>query len=401
MTNLSVVSADAAMARVPVGARIVASQACGTPTSLLDALTRAGDGRRWTVLTGLLFAPEALVDAVRAGTLTWRTWHPTATCQPVIGHSHFGYVPLRASQVPKHLAALGVDVALVRITPPDRHGWCSLGPSAGYPVAAVEQAQLRIAEVDPNMPRTWGQTMVHVSRFDLLVESTTPMPVYESARPDEVSRSIARHLIDLLPADPVFQLGIGRIPEALVHELGDKGIEGLRFVGMGSDGMVDLAEKGLLDTSLGDGPPIAAPDLLGTARLMDFADDNPSVGVYPSTVAHSPTLLSGRPRLISVNSALQVDLAGQVNAELVQGRRISGAGGSYDFAEAATHSAGGLRVIAVPAKRIVRRLDENSAVTIPRALVDVVVTEKGVARLEGLTEQEREEALSAISEGDL
>jgi acyl-CoA hydrolase len=132
---------------------------------------------------------------------------------------------------------------------------------------------------------------------------------------------------------------------------------------------------------------------------MEFADANPSVGVYPSSVAHAPMPLSGLPGLVSVNSALEVDLAGQVNAETIQGRRISGVGGSYDFAEAATHSRAGLRVIALPAKRIVRQLAAGSTVTVPSALVDVIVTEKGVARLEGMTEQERAQALSAISEG--
>jgi len=396
MTDLSVLSADDVVTRIPTGARIVASPACGAPTTLLGALAHAADGRDWTLLTGLVFEPQALVDAVLAGTLTWHTWHPTAPCAPVLGHGRFGYIPLRASQVPKYLATAGVDAALVRVTPPDRGGWCSVGPSASYPMAALEHARLRVAEVDPTVPRTWGQTMVHVSHLDVLVESATPMPVYEASGPDEVSRGIARHLIDLLPPEPVFQLGIGRVPEALVHELGEQRIGGLRFVGMGSDGMVDLAEKGLLGLGLGGDPAISAPDLLGTARLMEFADDNPSVGVYPSTIAQSPPLLSRRHRLVSVNSALEVDLEGQVNAEMIGGKRMSGVGGSYDFAEAATHSAGGLRVIAVPSKRIVRRLGEGSTVTVPRALVDVVVTEKGSVRLEGLTEREREKALRGI-----
>jgi 4-hydroxybutyrate CoA-transferase len=243
--------------------------------------------------------------------------------------------------------------------------------------------------------------MVHVSDFDVLVESTVPMPVYEPAVLDDVSRSIAHHLMELIPPDPVFQLGIGRIPEAFVHALSERGTTGLRFVGMGSDGMVDLAEKGLLDTTPGAGPSISAPDLLGTERLMSFADDNPAVGVYPSTFAHSPILLSSRPRLISINSALEVDLAGQVNAEMVNGKRVAGVGGSYDFAEAATHSIGGLRVIAIPSKRIVRRLGDGSAVTIPRAQTDVVVTENGVARLQGLTEQEREQELLRIGAGGI
>jgi 4-hydroxybutyrate CoA-transferase len=397
VSNPQVVSAEMAVDRIPEGARIVVSPSCGTPTSLVTALVGAAEGRNWTLASGLVFEPELIVDAVDAGTVRWRTWHPTTACERVFDQDGFGYVPLRASQVPGLLASGRFEAAVIRVTPPDRNGWFSLGPSAGYPAIAADVAGICIAEVDPSMPRTWGQSMVHSSQLDVLVESTSPMPVYKAASPDDTSRAIARNVIDLLPSEPVLQLGIGKIPEAMVHTLAEEGVGPVTFVGMGSDGMVDLADRGLLGPRPYQGPSICAPDLLGTARLMEYAHDNPDVGVYPSSIAHSAILLSGRDRLVSVNSALEVDLKGQVNAETIKGRRVTGVGGSYDFAEAATWSNGGTRVIAVPSNRIVERLGEGSAVTVPTALVDVVVTELGAVRLQGLTEKEREAGLRRIS----
>ena len=191
--------------------------------------------------------------------------------------------------------------------------------------------------------------MVHLSELDVLVESTEPLPVYTSASANPISEAIARHVMALLPDDPLLQLGIGAVPEALIAALADRGVGGLRFTGMGSDGMVDLAERGLLDHRTVRGlPPISTPDLLGTRRLMEWAHDNPSVGLFPSTIAHNPLVLARHDRLVSINSAVEVDLAGQVNAERVGGRQISGIGGSIDFVESATRSAGGLRIVRAP-----------------------------------------------------
>ena len=210
-------------------------------------------------------------------------------------------------------------------------------------------------------------------------------------------RAIADNIIELLPDQPVIQIGIGKIPESLVHELAQRGVGGLRFTGMGCDAMVDLAEAGLLQLGEADQHAITSPDLLGTPRLMQFADDNPSVGLYPSSFSHSPVSLSAHERLVSINSAVEVDLTGQVNAETVKGRRVSGVGGSLDFSEGATHSLEGLRIVALPASRIVEQLGSGSVVTTPRSAVDMVVTERGVARLEGLTERERASALTGIA----
>jgi 4-hydroxybutyrate CoA-transferase len=394
-----------AIDRIPAGSHVVASPFCGLPRTLVNTLAARAEGQGLTLMTGLIFDYEAIADAVRSGDLAYRTWHLNAALEPLLAEGLISYLPMRASRVPAQLTSWKPEVALVRVTPPDRNGWCSLGPSVCYVRAALESATLRIAEVDPALPRTWGQSMVHVSDLDLLVESSEPMSVYTAATPNPVSTAIARHVMELLPERPLLQLGIGAVPEALVTALGEHGMSELRFTGMASDGMVDLAERGLLDLRYDRGfPPISTPDLLGTSRLMQWADDNPSVGLYPSTTAQNPLELARLERLVSINSAVEVDLAGQVNSERVRGRQISGIGGSIDFTEAATQSPGGMRIIALPSttsdgkvSRIVPRLGESSAVTIPGALVELVVTEHGVARLEGRSTRERAEALAAIA----
>ncbi|MFE6820881.1 acetyl-CoA hydrolase/transferase family protein [Streptomyces sp. NPDC057690] len=395
----------AAVARIPAGATVVATPACGTPTSLLASLAEGAGPRGVTVLAGLLLDPSVLLPALDGGVLRLRTWHPTAALARQLEHGSAEYTPLRASAVPDRLRAWAPDVALVRVAPPDRHGWCSLGPSAGYARAALAAAGARIAEVDPAVPRTFGDTAVHVSCFDALAESTTPMPVHPPAEQSAVTRAIARHILELLPAKPTLQLGIGTVPEALLGALADAEVGGLRFVGMGSDGMADLFERGLLDLDpRRAGPLISTPDILGTRRVMDFADGNPAVGVFGSATSHAPARLARHDRLVSVNSAVEVDASGQVNAELVRGRQISGVGGSIDFAEAAAHSPGGLRIIALPSttpdgatSRIVPCLTEGRPVSLPKAMVDVVVTEHGVARLAGLSLRGRAEALAHVA----
>lgn len=402
---MKTLSPAAAVARIPDRSTVVVAPACGTPTSLLGSIGAGSGPRDLSVLAGLLLDPSDLLPALDEGALRLRTWHPTPALAHQLEAGTVEYVPIRASVVPAQLHRWSPDVALVRVSPPDRHGWCSLGPSASYGRAALASARLRIAEVDPAVPRTSGDTAIHVSSFDVLAESTTPLPIHPPAKQTAVTKAIAGHILELLPPSPVLQLGIGNVPEALVAALAEAEVGGLRFVGMGSDGMADLFERGLLDCKRrGDGPAISTPDILGTNQVMDFADGNPAVGVFESVTAHSPAVLAHRERLVSVNSAVEVDASGQVNAEQVRGRQIAGVGGSIDFVEAATHAAGGLRVIALPSttpdgaiSRIVPHLAAGVPVSVPRAMVDVVVTEHGVARLGGLSMRERAEALASIA----
>ena len=390
----------AALALAGDGAHLVATPGCGAPTTLLNAVNKEAPGRGWILSSGLLLGEYPFLGAVRAGDLRYRTWHVMAPVSDLVADGVAGFVPARASRVAALLEAHRVDVALVRVTPPDRHGYCSLGPSAGYGLDALRLAGVRIGEVDPDLPWTFGNTTVHESMFDALVDTADPTPQYVSAKSSPISGQIAAFILELLPKHPTLQIGIGAIPEAVVHSLGDAELGNVRFAGMATDEMVDLFERGVIP-AVGDGPPIISPELMGSQRLMRFADRNPAVAVYPSSTAHNAAILGRTPRFVSVNTAIEVDLSGQVNSEVLRGRQISGVGGSLDFVDAAARSAGGLRVIALPSatpdgsrSRIVNSI---SAVTIPRSIVDAVVTEYGVARLDGLTTAERVDALIAIA----
>ncbi|MFV8170407.1 acetyl-CoA hydrolase/transferase family protein [Mycolicibacterium peregrinum] len=382
------------------GAHLVSSPGCGAPISLLHAVNKEAAGHNWSLSSGLLLGDYPFLDAVRAGHLFYRTWHVMAPVAELVAEGIAEFVPARASRIAALLEARGVDVAMVRVTPPDRHGYHSLGPSAGYSLDALRLAGVRIGEVDPDLPWTFGNTTVHESVFDALVDTADETPQYSSAKPSEISDRIAQHIVDLLPKDLTLQIGIGSIPEAVVNRLGDAGLGEVRFTGMATDEMVELFESGVIPAA-GDQPSILSPELMGTRRLMRFADRNPALAVHPSSTAHNAAVLGRTPRLVSINTAIEVDINGQVNSEVLRGRQISGVGGSLDFVDAAGRSAGGLRVIALPSatpdgshSRIV---DAVATVTIPRSMVDAVVTEYGVARLDGRSVAERRQALIAIA----
>ncbi|EIV90882.1 acetyl-CoA hydrolase/transferase family protein [Frankia sp. QA3] len=401
--------AQDALSLIPDGSWIVAGPGCGAPRTLLAELGAAATGRGWTLGSGLLLGDLPFLDAVRSGELRYRTWHVSAAARGPVAEGTVGYVPMRSSRLHAMLAARPLGAALVRVSPPDGSGRVSLGPSVSYGLSALELAAVRIGEVDPDLPRTCGETEVDESVFDALVEADTPAAYHRSQPPDETSRRIAEAVLDLLPPGPVLQIGIGAIPESLVGILAEADLGPLRFAGMGTDQMVDLfdraAPRGAASgPGIGTEPAILSPELMGSERLMRFADRNPSVVLRPSTYAHDPARLGAMDRFVSVNSALEVDLLGNVNSEMLRSQQVSGVGGSLDFVEAAGRSNGGLRIIALPSatsgarhSKIVARVE---AVTLPRMCVDVVVTEHGVARLDGLSTVERAEALIAIAHPD-
>ena len=374
----------------------------GAPTTVLAALGEASAGKHWRLDSGLLLDGYPFLPAVIHGALTYRTWHVMPPVRDLVASGLVEYVPARASQLGSMLRRWRADAAIVRVSPPDAAGYCSLGASVSYGQAALDAASHRIAEVDPAVPRTCGDSLVHVSVFDSLVESTTPVPEYQASRPSAVSTAIARSVLELLPHSPTLQIGIGGVPEALVRLLKDTDLGQLRFAGMATDDMVDLFEAGRLRaTDVVPSPAVLSPDMMGGTRLLKFSDGNPAIGMYPSTVSHDPVALSQIPRFVSINTAIEIDLLGNVNSEVINGRQISGTGGSLDYVETATRSAGGLRIVAVPSTSadgsISRIVPSLSSVTIPRTMVDVIVTEYGSARLEGLSAAERAEALVNIA----
>lgn len=406
MSGLKRGTADDVVALLSDARRVVASPGCGAPSTLLQLIgDRYEDLRGLSLYSGLLLDDYRFLDGVEQGALRYGTWHVMPAVRHLVANGKVAFYPMRASQVTGLLDSLDLDTALVRVSPPDRHGFCSLGPSVSYPVHAVKTARMVVAEIDECVPRTRGESEIHVSDIDLAIDSTIAMPEYRRAPVDDVSRAIARHLIDLLPEHPTLQIGIGAIPEAFLDELRDQGVGGLRFAGMGTDGMAELFEAGLIAHDPRDElPAVMAAELMGTRMLMEFADNNPVVGVFSSRRGITASNLWNMDRFVTINSALEIDRMGQISSEVVKGMQISGVGGSVDFTESALHAEGGLRVIAMGAtnvrgasSKIVRSFQPGTPTTIARHSVDYVVTEHGVARLGYASVQERIEALASVA----
>lgn len=399
--TIDLVPAADAVRRIPSGSRVLATCCGGTPNTLLRELGRAAEEIDGLSLnTGLVLGPLPFLDAVRAGTLGMTTWHVTGEVRRLVREGVGEYVPIRAGDIPAWLPGT-FDVLLLRVSSPDARGYCSMGPSTSWTRAALDAAPLVIAEIDADLPVTCGDSLVHVSELHIASETDTPSPTYEPASTSDISNRIAERVLELLPRDVTAQLGIGAIPETVAAKLIDADLGRLGVVGMGCDQMIPLLDA-TRRGRLGE-PVLWSVELLGTRDLLDVAHRNPAVSMVSSALAHNPLWLAERGRLVSVNSAVEVDLTGQVASETVAGSPVAGIGGSADFFEGAHLSSGGLRIIALPAatpdgaiSKIVPRLAEGTPVTIARHSVDVVVTEHGVAHLTGRGVRERAEALLAV-----
>lgn len=386
------------------GDRIAVGPGCGTPTSLLRAIAACSDPQDPVELwSGLTLGPFP-VDAVVAGAIQYRTWHLTSETRALVDDGVAAFHPLRASEVAKRLLERGIEVAVVRVSPPDRHGYVSLGTSVSFTRELVLGARLVLGEVDEEMPRTCGMSMIHRSIFDLLLPSEDPTPIYHEREVGSEARRIAAHLLPLLPSEPALQMGIGEVPEAVTSLLAEAGARPTRIIGMATDATIRLFEAGALSPqAVVPNPAVTAVELMGSGTLLEYVDGNAAVGVYPASVVGRSRVLSASSRFVSINSAIEVDLLGQASAEWANGRQISGIGGSIDFSEGAAGSEGGLRILALPATRgdrtrIVGRLLKGTPVSVTRNMVDFIVTEHGVADLRGASTRERAERLIAIAD---
>lgn len=405
MTTLRTISAGEAAQRIPPGSRVLSTCYAATPDALIAALGEAADDvAGLTLMSGLLLGDHPFLGAVERGALRYRTWHVGPPVRPLVRSGRVAYVPLRAGQIPRWLATAPFDVLLLRCSPPDRHGLCSLGPSVSFTRAAIDAASLVIAELDPAFPRTLGETLVHVDEIDVAVDAVTPIPEYHSAPGSEATDRIAASIVGLLPRDPVVQIGIGAVPEAVAAALGDADLGAPRMVGLGCDTMIPYLERSAWRAATGGEPVLRSVELMGTAPLFALADANPAIEMVPSSRCHNPRWTGSFPRFCSVNSAVEIDLTGQVVSETIGTSVIAGIGGSADFFEGANLSEGGLRIVALQAatadgrtSKIVPAFPAGTTVSLPRHSVDVVVTEFGVARLTGLSAAERAEALAAVA----
>ncbi|MCR2783414.1 MULTISPECIES: acetyl-CoA hydrolase/transferase C-terminal domain-containing protein [unclassified Microbacterium] len=390
---------DDAFAGLTSGTRFVAGNATGTPNTLLAGLARRALQVRGLILrSGLLLGDLGLEPAVRAGALTVRSWHVHGAMRRLQREGLVDYTPLRLLDIPQRVLAAS-DVALLRVGPPDADGWCSLGPSASYARRAAETVPMVIAEVTDDMPRTYGDSRLHISRIDRFVRSETALPTQDPGDLDVAGRALAGQVLALLPAGATVQLGIGKVPDAIAAALGEEdGDAPPGLIGLVTDAMLPLIER-----IARAGGRVKALEVIGSDALMRWLHENPVVQMADSQELHNPLYLARVPNLVSVNSAIAVDIRGQVASESVAGAVIAGVGGSADFAEGAHLSPGGLRIIALGsttrsgASTIVAAHRSEDTVTAAHHSVDLVVTEHGVADLRGATVRERRDALTAIA----
>lgn len=317
------------------------------------------------------------------------------------------YVPMYFYEMPEcwRNGIWKTDVSMVQVSPPDVDGYMSLGITVGYTPAMMEVSRAVLAEVNPNMPRTHGETLIHISQVDYLVEGDRPVPTIPRSQPDEVSQAIGRHVAELIEDGSTLQIGIGAIPDAILSCLTGHKDLGLHTE-MFSDGAMDLLKKGVITNARKSYMPYKSvvTFLLGSEELYEYVRENPSVVLLPVEKVAHPMVIAQNDKMVAINSALQVDLYGQVNAETIGTLQYSGVGGQVDFVRGAALSKGGKSVIALPStaangtiSRIVPYLDYGSVVTTSRCDVHYVATEYGVADLKGKSVRERAEALVSIA----
>ncbi|RXI62648.1 acetyl-CoA hydrolase/transferase family protein [Clostridium tetani] len=320
------------------------------------------------------------------------------------------YIPCFFSRIPRLFREnyIKLDAALIQVAPPDEHGFCSFGVSSDYIKPAAECAKLVIAEVNDKMPRTLGDNFIHVSDIDYIVENSREIPELKPSNIGDIERAIGENCASLINNGDVLQLGIGAIPDAVLLFLKDKKDLGIHSE-MISDGVVDLVKAGVINNkkkTLHQGKIIVS-FLMGTKKLYDFVDNNPMVRMYPVDYVNNPVVISKNDNMVSINSCIQIDLMGQIDAETIGFTQISGVGGQIDFIRGAGLSKNGRSIIAIPStvgngkiSKIVPLLDKGAAVTTTRNEVDYVVTEYGIARLKGKNLRDRARELIKIAHPD-
>lgn len=406
---MRIVRADEAVAVVKNGDRVYVHEAAMAPHALLEALVARASEREAVELIHLHTEGEAPhVRPELAGHLRHNALFVGSNVRAAVNEGRADYTPVFLSDVPSlfERGVLPLDVAFVQVSPPDAHGFCRLGLSVACARAAVDFAKVVIAEINPQVPRTLGNSAVHVSRIAYAVETDRPLPEVACPPFDACERAIGEHVAALIPDGATLQMGIGAIPNAVLAALAnhtDLGVHTEMF----SDGLVDLIERGVVTNRLKSRFPgrVVTSFATGTARLHRFVDRNPFVEFHPSSVVNDVVEIAAQRSMVAVNSALQIDLTGQVCADSIGERIYSGIGGQMDFVQGAARSAGGKAIIALPSSakaggisRIVPRLSPGAGVVTTRGHVQWVVTEHGAVNLWGQPLRRRAELLIEVAD---
>ena len=402
-------SAATALPAVHSHQRVYIGGGCGEPLILAQELVQRAPALREVELIQILTAGHAAYAAPELATaFRVNALFIGPNVREAVQAGRADFTPIGLSEIPRlfRRGYLPIDVALISVSPPDAHGYCSYGVEVGVTKAAVESARVVIAEINPHMPRVWGDSFIHLSRLDHCVLVDYPLPELPQSRPNPLYSAIGQHIADLIPDGATLQLGIGALPDAVLPCLRDKQDLGVHSE-MISDGIIDLVEAGVITNQRKTYMPgkMVASFLLGTRRLYAFAHDNPMLELHPTEFTNDPSIIGRHAKMVAINAALQIDLTGQVCADSLGGRFYSGVGGQADFLRGAALAEEGKPIIALPAtalqgqvSRIVATLGPGAGVTTTRNDVHYVVTEYGVAALYGRSVRQRAKALIAIAD---
>jgi 4-hydroxybutyrate CoA-transferase len=404
------ISIEDAVAKVKSGDHIVTGLGCGGATAILEEMVTRKKELKDVVIHQMLplynyrYFQEGMEDSIRHN-----SWFNSPYTRKMVNDKRADFTPNFFHESPALFSNYHeINILIAAVSPMDRHGYFSFGLSVDYTKPVAEHADLVILEVNQAMPRTLGDSFIHISEVDYLVESDYPLPELPVSEPDEVELRIGEYVVELIEDGSTLQLGIGGIPNAITASLTDKKDLGIHSE-MLTDGMVDLVEKGVITNrmkSIHKGKIIGS-FAAGTRRLYEFLDDNPMVEMHPVSYTNDPFIISQNYKMVSINSCIEVDLLGQCAAETVGITQISGTGGQTDFVRGAVKSPGGKSIIALKStalkgtkSTIVPVLSQGAVVTTGKNDVDYIVTEYGVAHLRGKSASERAEALINIAHPD-
>ncbi|VXB49549.1 4-hydroxybutyrate coenzyme A transferase [Flavobacterium sp. 9R] len=393
------VTAPEAVKVVQSNERVYIHAAGATPNVLTKALTdRASELRNVEICHLHTEGPAPYANPELAESFHVNSFFIAKNVRHTLTAGNGSYTPVFLSELPRlfRKKVVPLDVVFIHVSPPDNHGYCSLGVSVEATVAAIESAKTVIAQVNPNMPRTFGDGILHVSEIDFLVDVDCPIHEKEEEAITPLEAKIGAHIASLIDDKSTLQLGIGSIPNAALANLMNHKDLGLHTE-MFSDGVIDLILKDVINCNYKGVTRgrVLSTFMLGSKRLYDFVNDNPFIELRESSYVNDTAKIRRNPRMVAINSAIEVDITGQVCADSIGGSMYSGVGGQMDFVRGASLSEGGKAIIALPsvtkngASRIVPFLKQGAGVVSTRSHVQYIITENGIADLYGKTLKDR------------
>ena len=401
-------TADEALQCVQSGMRVYIQPGCAEPETLVEALMRRGhDVYDVEIVHMMTMGCAPYVAPEMAGHFRHNAMFIGGNVREAINAGRADYTPIYLSEIEElfESGAMPIDVALISVSPPDSHGFCSFGIGVDTTLTAAKVAKFVVAQINDNMPRTYGDSFIHVSEIDVFVESSRPLCALAKPVVTDLQVAIARNVASLIEDGSVLQTGIGGIPDAVLPLLMDRKDLGIHSE-LVSDGAIPLIEAGVITGARKNFKPrkIILGFALGTKHLFEFVDNNPIFEFHPTAYTNDPLLIARNDKMVAINSALQVDLTGQVCSDSIGAQFYSGIGGQVDFLRGASRSKHGKPIIALSStakhetiSRIVPMLDPAAGVVTSRGLVRYVVTEYGIAFLHGKTIRERAKSLIEIA----